>query len=549
VFGNAQKGGIFELKKQKTSFITVSKSNFLSMKKQSILVIALCWAVAQMAAQVAFKHTAVSPGNISNNWTTLDHSSTNGRADALLFVTSDYGSSGPYHTKAIGVWYNNSRWTIFNQDRSAMAPSAKFNVMVATPSDNAFVHTAAAATISGHITTIDHPRLNNNPSARIMVTQNWGAAGPYNNNPLGVYYTGSRWAIYNQNRAAMPPNAKFNVLISDRIFVVDAAAPSGNWFSFSNPATDNQPNALVFATQYWTSVYNTEEIGVWYNSNRWTVYNQSRNALPRNAKFFVMVPGAAPASVCTTVPGATWFNPLRTGLSTAAVRVNNYTPTIHQFNPTGERAFLRPNDCFFSVNMGGTPFRLPFNLDMVAGGPDNRCKAYINDWNSNRVAVSTSNGKVLVRIDFESNGIELITNCYNNGCCEDNPFCPGAGCPDYELNHAWIEMRLQPILSGGRLIYTSEVLFNVDVRELGNDPCTNNFWAFLCDWGIIPRVGDRQNRIRQAIESNLKAQLDNALLRVAIEGTLNNAISSGGVDISRCSSVAMDASGNLVFRQ
>ena len=154
----------------------------------------------------------------------------------------------------------------------------------------------------------------------------------------------------------------------------------------------------------------------------------------------------------------------------------------------------------------------------------------------------------MVRLDFESSGTELVTNCYNNGCCEGNPFCPGAGCPDYELNRAWVEMYLTPVLSGGRLDYTHEVVFNVDVRELGNDPCTNNFWAFLCDWGLIPRVGDRQNRIRQAIETNLRAQFNNPTLRAAINAAMNGAVRSAGVDLSRCSSVSIDSAGNLVFR-
>ncbi len=519
------------------------------MKKSLFLL--LCIAMSWTAvAQTAFSHLATSPGNITSNQTVLDHSATNGRPNALLFVTSDWGSVGPYLNKATGVWYNAGRWTIFNQDRSAMTPNARFNVMAVNPSDNAFIHTATSATVSGHVTTIDHPRLNGNPGARIMVTQTWGSSGPYNNNPIGVYYTGSRWAIFNQNRVAMPPNAKFNVLISDRIFVVEATAPTGNWFAFNNVATNAQPAALVFATQYWTAVYNAEEIGVWYNTNRWTVFNQSRNPLPTNAKFFVLVPASTtiPPAVCPTVPRAGWFEPLRGGLSSASVRVNNYTPRQNEFNPTGERAFLRPNDCFFRVNFNGTPFRLAFDLDMVEGGPDNRCKAYLNDWNSNSTNVSTSDGRVLVRLDFESVGTELVTNCYNNGCCEGNPFCPGAGCPDYELNRAWIEMRLLPVLSGGRLSYTSEVRFNVDVHELGNDLCTNNFWAFLCDWGIVPRVGDRENRIRQAIEQNLVAQLNNPALRVAIELALNSAVTSAGLDISRCSTVSIDGSGNLVFR-
>ncbi|MDX2068421.1 MAG: hypothetical protein SFV55_08340 [Haliscomenobacter sp.] len=252
--------------------------------------------------------------------------------------------------------------------------------------------------------------------------------------------------------------------------------------------------------------------------------------------------------VCPVVPRSTWFNPLQASLSTAGIRINNFTPRRHEFDPSGERAFWKPNDCFFRVDFGGTHYRLPFSLDMVAGGPDNRCKAYINEWNSSRTTVNTRGGRLIMSFNFESAETELITDCYNNACCEGNPFCPGAGCPDFELNSAWVEMQLLPILSGGRLRYSSEVIFKVDVRELGPDPCTNNFWAFLCDWGLIPRVGDRQNQIRRAIESNLRTKMDDPGLKAAIELALNNAIRSTGVDLSRCSSVQMDNAGNLIFR-
>jgi hypothetical protein len=50
-----------------------------------------------------------------------------------------------------------------------MTPNAKFNVMVVPRSDNAFVHTAETATISGHITTINHPRLNGNPNTKAEI--------------------------------------------------------------------------------------------------------------------------------------------------------------------------------------------------------------------------------------------------------------------------------------------------------------------------------------------------------------------------------------------
>jgi Clostridial hydrophobic W/Secretion system C-terminal sorting domain/Ricin-type beta-trefoil lectin domain-like len=231
-----------------------------------------------------FKHTANASGS---HVSPVNHSLTNSNSDALLFTTSDYGSGGPYHTKTTGVWYNGSQWTIYNQDLTPMPAGSKFNVLISEPSANAFMHTATSPT--GHITIINHPRLNNNPNARLLVTQNWGSAGPYNPNPIGVYYTGTNWAIFNQNFAAMPLNAKFNILLSDQIFEVAAPAPaSSHIVTIDRTVANDAPHRTAFATQLWRGVYNANEVGVWYNGSRWTVYNQNRATMPASARFFVM---------------------------------------------------------------------------------------------------------------------------------------------------------------------------------------------------------------------------------------------------------------------
>jgi hypothetical protein len=244
---------------------------------------------------------------------------------------------------------------------------------------------------------------------------------------------------------------------------------------------------------------------------------------------------------------ARWYLPMQGVLQMASVRINNFTPNRNQFNGSGERAFLKPNDSYFLMNVNGSPFKMPFNLDMVEGGPDNRCKAYINDWNSNKTSVFVFKERLGIRINFESENTELITDCFNNGCCEGNPFCPGAGCPDFELNSAQIDIRINPKLAQGRISYDSEIEFKVNVQENGNDPCTGNFWAFLCDWGLIPRQGDRQNRIRQAIETNLKNQLEHPTIRLVIEAALSKAISDAGFNPSEFKAISINRSGNLLL--
>ncbi len=85
--------------------------------------------------------------------------------------------------------------------------------------ESVFVHRATSQNTSANSTYLDHPLTNGNPDAVLSVTQNWnpgGGAGTYNAHPFGVWYDGSaeKWAIANEDRAAMPGGAAFNVVVS-----------------------------------------------------------------------------------------------------------------------------------------------------------------------------------------------------------------------------------------------------------------------------------------------------------------------------------------------
>jgi hypothetical protein len=55
-----------------------------------------------------------------------------------------------------------------------------------------------------------------NPNNVTFATQNWnpgGGGGTYNAVQTGVWYTGTKEGVFEENQAAMPLNAAFNVLI------------------------------------------------------------------------------------------------------------------------------------------------------------------------------------------------------------------------------------------------------------------------------------------------------------------------------------------------
>lgn len=69
--------------------------------------------------------------NSASDLTEISNSAINRDPDALLEVTQVYGATDTDNT-SVGVWYDSalSKWTIFNEDNSAMPNGAMFNVLV-----------------------------------------------------------------------------------------------------------------------------------------------------------------------------------------------------------------------------------------------------------------------------------------------------------------------------------------------------------------------------------------------------------------------------------
>ncbi len=142
-----------------------------------------------------------------------------GGANTILIETPVWnppGGTATYNNHATGVWFNGSTWLVFNQDGTSMTSTASFVVQIADPTDGAYVHQATTSNTSGNVTLLSNPNLNGQPGAKVFVTPNWnpgGSGGTYDNHPIGVYYTGSQWAVFNQDSASMPTSAAFNVMV------------------------------------------------------------------------------------------------------------------------------------------------------------------------------------------------------------------------------------------------------------------------------------------------------------------------------------------------
>lgn len=250
-------------------------------------------------AQRPFVHTTTS-SNITRHMTTLNHSSVNGKPNKLLFITQHYGK---YNDHQAGVWYSRGKWIIYNEDRKTMPQKTKFNVLAVNPSGKAFMHKAKSGNISRNWTTIDHPKCNGNPNAVLLVTQNW--KGTYNPKAIGVWYTGRRWAIYNQDLSPMPEGANFNVMVlregtsnnlGNSTVCIHKATSSNKknaWGPYLSLTQMKTSSACMFITQNWkaSGPYNDHIPAVWFGGREWTIYNQDKQELPNNAKFNVLAFG------------------------------------------------------------------------------------------------------------------------------------------------------------------------------------------------------------------------------------------------------------------
>ena len=165
----------------------------------------------------------------------------------------------------------------------------------------AFVHRATDANSRGDYTYLDDPRIDGDPNAVVLARP----TGSYERN-IGVWYEPERrrWAIFNQDMAAVPDGATFEVVVppADEGFVhrAEPADTSGNGTYIDDPLLNGKPDADVSVAQNWNpgggvGVYNGHPVGIRYDEDagQWVVYNEDGAPMPEGAAFNVAVSGEA----------------------------------------------------------------------------------------------------------------------------------------------------------------------------------------------------------------------------------------------------------------
>jgi hypothetical protein len=181
-----------------------------------------------------------------------------------------------------------------------------------------FVWVATSASRSDDSTYINNGATNAKKNDLLFVTPNLTPGGinpcpcllePVP--PVGVWYDGSQWAVFNEDSSTMGGLVAYNVLVvpkaSKYAFEVHATASSrhGDYLVINSAATNKNPKALLQVTQNYnpSEVYNPNQIGVRYikAQRKWSIFNEDGQAMPLNAGFNVLVGNAASNGGSTAV--------------------------------------------------------------------------------------------------------------------------------------------------------------------------------------------------------------------------------------------------------
>lgn len=197
-------------------------------------------------------------------------------------------SAAPLHT------------VIFSQNQQSISPPRKFFVMDSNRHQT-LSHVADAASITNHITYLNWAPLNGNPFAKpVLVQRAVPFGGVINNHPIGIWYDSfiARWAIFNQNQAAMPEGAMFDVTLpvdfAPYAFTAEAANSASLDLIMDHPLLNNSPCAAVFVTPVFNGTYLPSSVHVRYrptthHGGRWTVVRGDSDLFQNNMDMNVYV--------------------------------------------------------------------------------------------------------------------------------------------------------------------------------------------------------------------------------------------------------------------
>ncbi len=168
-----------------------------------------------------------------------------------------------------------------------------------------FIHRATEGNSRGDYTYLSDPAIDGDPNAVVTVVgaaNREGSGGATYGHNIGVWYEpgAQKWAIFNQDLAAVPTGASFRVLLpmASESFVHRAKPVNteDNTTYLDDPLTNGKPDIVLLVTQNWNpgggdGVYNDHAAGVLYDEDvqKWAIYNRDGAQIPEGAAFNLAV--------------------------------------------------------------------------------------------------------------------------------------------------------------------------------------------------------------------------------------------------------------------
>src|SRR5215210_46402 len=278
--------------------------------------------------------------------------------------------------------------------RAAQGQDAKAKAL-GQAMDIAFVHRSDEENSRGDYTYLSDPSIDGDPNAVVLVTPIPDQENGIYEHNVGVWYEpeAQRWAIFNQDRVAVPAGTTFQVVVPGGPEKIVHRAESGNIDENSTyldaPLVNGKPGAILSVTQNWnpgggSGTYNDHPVDVRYDAGRqqWAIYNTDDSAMPVGAAFNVAVSGVAPMTGSDASKDQAGKSTEESGSETTTEAVlpkdildkkdlEKTPPEYEDWYKVGSDS-SGTETSESGTSAGAIPAVKPFNLGRDPGGPDDK---------------------------------------------------------------------------------------------------------------------------------------------------------------------------------